>query len=435
LTLPAVIFSILAGFFLLRLPRHWAALPLLMGASYMPTENALELGPFHFPVIRILIAIGIIRVLIRGERLGGGWNMLDRMMILWAVWAVCSSCFHKDVSAALIYRLGLVYNSLGLYLLLRVFIEEIDCVAGLYTVTLVALAPVALEMISEATTGKNLFSLLGGVAAESEMRGGKIRAQGPFSHPILAGTVGAICLPMAVLFWKRSRRVALLGLTVAGSMVIASRCSGPLMTCIFALFALVLWKFRSQMRLIRWATVLGILALGVVMEAPIYYLLARIDLTGHSTSFHRAILIEAAIKHLDEWWLGGTDYTLHWTPNPGFGNDTDITNHYIRMGVWGGLPMMLLFIGVLVVGFVSVSKALRLRQNSPLDEQFLIWTLGCLLFAQTASMISVSYFDQSIFFLYLVLAAIGSLETAPTFERTVTVDWPVDHEGNLCHHS
>ena len=109
----AVIFTLLAGFFLIRLPRAWAPLPLLIAATYMTLGQGLEIGPFHFYVIRILITLGAARVILKRERIVGGWQGLDRMMILWAVWAVFSSCFHKDFSAALVNRLGLAYDTLG----------------------------------------------------------------------------------------------------------------------------------------------------------------------------------------------------------------------------------------------------------------------------------------------------------------------------------
>ena len=104
------------------------------------------------------------------------------------------------------------------------------------------------------------------------------------------------------------------------------------------------------MRLIRWSLVGAMITLNVAMNAPIYYLLARIDFTGSSTSYYRAALIDSAFKHLNEWWLGGTDYTRHWMPTGALWNEdqADITNHYIKMGVVGGLPLMLLFIGVLL---------------------------------------------------------------------------------------
>ena len=188
------------------------------------------------------------------------------------------------------------------------------------------------------------------------------------------------------------------------------------------------------MRMIRWGSALAILALALVMNAPIYFILDRIDLTGNSTGWHRAALIQGAISHVDDWWLGGTDYTRDWTPEAGADeNNTDITNHYIRMAVWGGLPMLLLFVWSLVVAFGMVSKTLRANLRAPGQEEFLIWTLGCILFGHVTAMLSISYFDQSVFFLYFVLAAIATLQAAPVvaveLEHETVVAAPLSHEA------
>lgn len=418
----AVIFTLLAALFLLRLPRQWAPLPLLIGASYMTLGQGIELGPFHFTVIRILVAIGVLRVMAKKERIVGDWKGLDQMLVWFGVCAICSSVFHKDPSAALINRLGLAYDCLGLYFLLRIFIRDADSILILSRIVIIALIPIAIEMISETVTGGNAFSFLGGVPVASEIRDGKVRAQGPFAHSILAGTVGAVCMPMAILFWKKNRNLALLGLITTGTIVVTSRSSGPIMTAFIAIIGLALWKWRSYMRLIRWSAVLAIIGLNFLMNAPVYYLLARIDLTGSSTSWYRAALIESAFNHLNEWWLGGTDYTRHWmvTGAAWSSDQADITNNYIKMGVLGGLPLMLLFIGVMVAGFVSVGKALRLSLDAPVEKRFLIWTLGSILFGHAATMLSVSYFDQSVVFLYLVLAAIGSVCAAAAAETNLS---------------
>ena len=441
MTVPAIIFTILAGFFLLKLPRQWAAVPLVIGATYMSMESSLDVGALHFTSIRILVAIGILRVIIRGERIAGGLNMLDRVLIAWAVWTVCSSCFHKDISAALVFRLGLAFNALGFYMLIRVFIEDTDSFLRLCKIVLVVLLPIALEMIVEARTGKNFFSVFGGVSELSEIRGGKVRAQGPFDHSILAGTVGAVCLPMALLFWKSNRKLALLGLVATGAIVLTSRSSGPAMTAVFTVFGLCLWQLRTYLRLIRWCAILGILALALVMNAPIYFILDRIDLTGSSTGWHRAALIQGAISHVADWWLGGTDYTRDWTPETGYDeNNTDITNHYVRMAVWGGMPMLVLFVWSLIAAFGMISRELRANKSPPGPDPFMMWTLGCILFGHVTAMVSVSYFDQSVFFLYLVLAAIAALHTVPApvaeleFEREKPMDSATAHEANFCHH-
>jgi hypothetical protein len=415
-----LIITAIAGLFLLRVPRQWAAVPLLIGSTYMAITDNIGLGPLHFTVIRILVTVGLVRVKLRGERIGGGMTTLDKIMILWAAWAVFSGCFHKDSSQALIYRLGLVYDALGLFFLFRIFIHDIAELMGVAKAVIIYLIPIALEMLTENATGSDKFSLLGTACPYCAIRAGKVRAQGPFSHAILAGTVAAECLPFALYFWKQDRKLALLGLATTGSMVYLCRSSGPIMTAFFVFLGLGFWIVKDRMRLVRWTVLLGFVAVSVVMNAPIYYLLNRINLTGSSDSYHRAFLIDSAIHHLNEWWLVGTDYTRHWTNENGAdAGNTDITNYYLRMGVNGGLPLALLFTGILVAAFSSVGKSLRLSQNEPVERQFLIWTLGAILLGHATTFISVTPYDQSVVYFYLLLAIISSIQTAMAAQAAV----------------
>jgi hypothetical protein len=405
---------------LLLLPRRWAPLPLLVGACYMTLDPGIQIGPFTFTVIRMLVVAGVARVIMRGERLGGGMNGLDWLMVVWAGWALASGLMRGNPSEALVFRLGLVYNTCGIYFLVRIFCRSMDDLVGLCRVTAILLAPVAVEMLYEKATFHNLFAVLGGVSRNPAIPEGRIRAQGPFAHSILAGTVGAVCLPLMVGLWRRHRREALIGIVACLVMVFASVSSGPIMSALVAVGALFMWRFRERMHLVRWLAVLGYLGLDLVMKAPAYYLIARVDLVGGSTGWHRARLIEMAIKHLNEWWLAGTDYTRHWMPtgvtwSP---DHTDITNHYIKLGVIGGLPLMLLFIAILAKGFSFVGQALRQSAGLPPESRFMIWALGASLFAHAATCISVSYFDQSFLFLYLTLAAIGSAHSAVVTARS-----------------
>jgi hypothetical protein len=406
----ATIFLLLNAALIIAMPRRWASLPLLVGACYMTLAQGVILGPFHFTVIRILVAVALVRVFIRGERLTGGLNLLDWTMLTWACWALISSAFHKDPSSELVFHLGLVYDACGMYFLLRVFSQSLDDVAALCRVTAFLLVPVAAEMVFERLMGYNLFSILGGLPEIPDIRDGKIRAQGPFQHAILAGTVGAVCLPLMMGLRQRYRKEAATGIIACTTMVFTSVSSGPIMSALMGIGALFMWRFRRNMRLVRWAAILGYIALDLVMQSPAYYILARIDLTGGSTGWHRAALIESALVHLGEWWIGGTDYTRHWLPTgiAWSADHTDITNYYIKMGVIGGLPLTILLVMLLVRGFSFVGQAVRERVDLSLDYRFMLWALGASLFAHTATMISVSYFDQSFVFLYLTLAMIGS---------------------------
>jgi hypothetical protein len=402
-----LVFSLLMGLLILVLPRRWAALPFLAGVCYISRGHLAQVGPFHFNVIRILIFAGIVRLLLRREWLAGGMSGLDWLMAVWGIWALISSFFHKDPSGALVFRLGLVYNACGIYFLLRSFCQSLDDVVGLCRFTALILFPVAVEMLNEKVTMYNFLSVFGDVSAIPAIREGVIRAQGPFGHPILAGTVGAVCFPLMIGIWHRHRKTAFIGALACLGIVYTCGSSGPVLSVAAGIGALFMWHFRQWMKFAQWAGILGYITLDMVMKAPAYYLIGRIDVAGGSAGWHRAALIESAFKHIDEWWFAGTDYTRHWMPtgvswSP---DHTDITNQYLNLGVLGGMPLMLLFIVILLKSFSFVGAALR---QGAQENQFIFWALGASLFAHAATCISVAYFDQSFLFLYLTLGAIGS---------------------------
>lgn len=409
-----IAFILINSVLLISLPRRFAPLPLVIGVCYMTFSYSIEVGPFNFTVIRILVAFGFLRAIMRRELNDFKLNEIDWLMVIWAVWAIISGLFHKETGSAIIFRLGLVYNTCGIYFLLRIFIKSNEEVISLLKILVFMLAPLAIEMIIEKVTGRNLFYILGGAPQFSVVREGKIRAQGPFAHSILAGTIGAVTLPLMVGLYRQYRMLSLIGILVCIVMVYASGSSGPVFAAMAGIGALFMWSFRMRMRLVRWMAVLGYIFLDLVMQAPAYYIIARVDAVGGSTGYHRAKLIESAIDHLSEWWIAGTDYTRDWmvTGVSWSPDHTDITNHYLQLGVWGGLPLMLLFIAILSKGFSFIGKAIHRLANEQVENKFILWAIGCSLFSYMAICISVSLFDQSFVFLYLTLAIIGSIESA-----------------------
>ncbi len=405
-----LVFLLVNTALLVLLPRRWAPLPLVLGACLMTVGYRVEVGGASFTVIRMLIAAGTIRIMIRGERPPGGMNGLDLLMVGWAFWALVSSRFHEDPSEGLVFRLGVVYDACGSYFLIRVFCQSLDDVARLIGMLAIALVPVALEMVYEKIAFHNLFSMFGGVPEIPQVREGRIRAFGPFTHPILAGTIGAVSLPLMAGIWKVNQKSAFAGVAACVTMVVAAASSGPLMSAMAAAGALLMWRWRDRIRIFRWLAIWGYIGLDFVMKEPAYYIMARIDLTGGSTGWHRGRLIESSIEHLSEWWLTGTDYTRHWMPtgvswSP---NHADITNHYLHYGVMGGLPLMFLFIGLLLQGFSFVGKMQREASSLSPESQYMVWALGASLFAHAVTCIAVSYFDQSVVFIYVTLGMIGS---------------------------
>ena len=407
----SVALTIVISILLLALPRRFAAFPLLIAASYVTRGMALELGPAHLTLLHIAVAVGAVRAMIRGEWLSSGMNSIDVLVILWAMALIGTSVVHS--TDGFVYRAGMVWSQLGCYFLLRIFLRDWQDVVCVFRIVCVILLPIAALMLMEKAVGENFFAVVGGHSDVIVRGDDQIRARGPFAHPILAGTVGATCLGMATVLWKRHRMSSLAGMFASLGIVWAATSSGPILMTLFILFGLLFYPFRAALRAARWFALMALIALHVVMNDPVYFLMAKIDVAGGSQGWYRAQLIRSSLEHLNEWWLAGTDYTRHWMPSGTHANDiqADITNHYLQSGVWGGFPLMLLFALTLVAAFRAVGRGLSNPDNASAEYRFLGWALGALLFGHVVNLLSITLFDHSIVYFYLILASIGAVAT------------------------
>jgi O-antigen ligase len=268
--------------------------------------------------------------------------------------------------------------------------------------------PIAIEMAIEVLYGKNYFSFLGGVSEISIVREGRVRAQGPFLHPILAGTLGATMFPL--FFSKiddlKKYKSLLIGIFVSISIVYLSASSGPVLSIMSGIISLCLWKVRRHIKVVNLVIAISLIFLNFYMNAPIWYIIDRISSIMGGRGWDRSELINSFIKYFDEWWLFGTSYTRHWKPNalPINPNMADITNNFIRIGVDGGLITLILFLVFLVNLFKRLEKKIRTLKDN--EDGFFYWSLGCALLTHVVSFISVSYFDQINVFLYILIAMI-----------------------------
>jgi hypothetical protein len=405
---------------LLLLPRKWAPVPLLVTGCYMTMGQGVHLGPISMPVYRMILAVGLLRVLLRGERLAGRVNVSDKLMVAWGGWVLLASVFHEWApGSGPVFAAGFIFNITLVYFLGRIWCRDLDELTGVIRIIAVLLVPVALEMVFEQVGQKNLFSVFGGVPEEVYLRDGAIRSQGPFQHPILAGTVGAVCFPLMIGIWRRHWLAALVGVAACLTMVLACASSGPTMSLGMAIAALVMWRYRPWLKVVWILSASVYVGLELAMSRPAYYLISKFDLTGSSTGWHRARLIETAIEHFSEWWLFGTDRTIHWMGSSIASSEqhSDITNYYLWIGVIGGFPATLLMMAMMWRAFRSVGQILSTTHEQLGADRFMIWCLGAGMFAHAGTSISVAYFDQSLIFFWLNVAVLASmhavLATAP----------------------
>lgn len=415
----AIVFFLVCAGALLAVSRKWAPAVLILGCTYMTMGQGIEIASIHLHVYRMMLIVGLLRVLIKGERLKGGINSIDKIMIAWGSWVIFASFFHVD-RYGFIYTCGTIFNVAAAYFLIRIWSADLEEVKEVVLMAAFLLVPLALEMMMEKATGRNIFSVFGGVSELVPMREGKLRAQGPFLHSILAGTVGAACVPLFIGLFSKYRVVASVGIAAGLAMTITSASSGPVMTLLAGAGAMMLWPFKHHLTKFRAGGVVLYFVLMMVMTRPPYYLMGEIDISGGSTGWHRANLIEMTFSHLSEWWLIGTDHTRHWMPAQGIGadpNHTDITNYFIGVGVQAGLAGMLLVIGMIAAAFREVGLVLDSKLESQPEQGFMIWCFGASLFSHAVTGLSVSYFDQSILFFWLTIAVITSTYSVVRLEE------------------
>lgn len=405
----ALVFVVLNSGAILLLPRRWVTIPLLATCCYMSVGLGIELGSISLPIFRIVLAFGIFRVILRREAFPGPLNAVDKLMITMGIWLVFASFFHEQLpGSGLQFTTGVVVEIVSIYFLTRIWCRDLSDLFSIIEVVAWLLVPVAVAMVAEHVLKINFFAVLGDLSGQVYVRDGKIRAQGPFQHPILAGTVGAVCFPLMVGIWQRHRLSSVVGMTASAVMVFASTSSGPLMSLLLGAAAIVLWKRRSWLPAIRWSFIILYIFAELLMSRPAYYLISKIDLTGSSTSWYRSRLIESAFEHLSEWWLFGADITAHWMPIPLNSRQADLTNYYIYIGTLGGLPALLIMVAIFWRCFKWVGRGVVTTSAMP-QWQFMIWCLGAALFAHAATSISVAYFDQSKTFLWLNIGIISSM--------------------------
>jgi hypothetical protein len=399
------------------LRRKYVIVPVLLFTFLVPLGQQVYLLGVHWLALRIIILAGCVRLArhkfsSKSPLIAGGFNSVDQAFLVCVLCEAACMILRYMQYQALIYQFGVLIDYLGAYFLLRYLIQDReDIFRAIKCLALLSLI-LALFMVREQLTLQNAFGSLGGVRLTPEIRGDKIRSQAVFQHSLTAGCFAATLLPLFFLLWKNGKAKLIAGIGVVGStvMTLTAHSSTPALAYVAGILGVCFWPVRKQMRLIRWGLVIAILAQAIVMKAPVWFVLNHIDLTGSSSGYHRAELIDEFVRHFSDWWLLGTDDAGTW------GVDMwDVQNQYVNAGESGGLVAFVFFIVVIGRCYKRIGATRKLFSKRETDE-WLVWFLGAALFANLAAFFGADYFDQSKLSWFLLLAMI-SAATVPLLTR------------------
>jgi hypothetical protein len=218
----------------------------------------------------------------------------------------------------------------------------------------------------------------------------------------MLGLFWATLVPVFVSFakGKQSKHLFWGAAAAASIMTYLTASSTPLLTLIAVILFLLLFPYRRHGRQVAWAACGLTVVLHMVMQAPVWHLISRVNIIGGSTGWHRFNLIDQTIKHFGEWMLLGTRNTEHW----GTGL-LDITNQYCFEAVQGGLVTLVIFVFLLVMA-IRVTGGWSLTKM-PAEHQWFAWGLCVCLLGHCISFFGASYFGQIKVLLYLTFSLVG----------------------------
>ena len=323
-------------------------------------------------------------------------------MILWSTAAFVAFFLQFPGTPALIQGLGVLLDTLGGYLAIRSLIPDGEGVHYAVKTLAIVCAILGICMINEQISHINVFGYMGGIDKVPVFRDGHLRA-GATLGCIPAGAFSGVLIPLFIWLWKEknSRVSAIVGLAGAMAMVFTSYSSTSWLALMGSLLGLAAWRFRKSMRQIRWGFVGILVALQMVMKAPVWALIARVDLTGSSSGYQRYQLVDMTIRHFSDWWLVGTPDYVNW------GWDSwDLCNQFAAVALTGGLLALVSYIAIFKKSFGAIGNA-RKRVNGDLRQEWLLWCFGSTLFATVVAHFGINYMAQLIMGLFALVACIN----------------------------
>jgi len=384
----------------MTVPRKWILLPFVMAACIVPPDQRIIIFDLDFTTIRFCIFFAILRFYLFNEVRRIKWNAFDKLFLTWVIAGAVVYIVQQHNVKAVINKSGVLYDSLGLYWIFRMSIkswDDIHRVVKMFAIFAIISAPL---IIYERVTHNNLFAYLGSVS--SYFHRGRFRCRGPFSHFIMMGLFWASVVPIFVSYFaaRRSKSLYALASVCALVCVILSGSSTPLMVMIAIVFFGALWKYRRYGRLIVLGIGAMIFALHVVMEAPVWHLICRVNIFSGSTGWHRYNLFNQFVENIGEWFLLGCRDVEHWGVFQG-----DTTNQYVLEGVRGGALTLVIFI-IMVVQAVRIAGICSMASRNR-ETRIIYWGFCVSILGHCVSFWGVSYFGQIMMLLYFTLAIVS----------------------------
>jgi len=407
--LGAIVFGFCAIWAILA-PRKYVIWSVLFIACFISPAQRFAVMGADFDFLRAITTILLCRILILGELRNTRIRAIDYCVLAFVATMVMAVTLRTG-GARTVNELGQTVDGLGLYLIGRAFIRNLDDLRAMLLGAFICSVPVMIFFTIEQVTGRNLFSILGGVTEFTQVRQDKIRAQGAFTHPIIAGLFWATFFALFVGL-ARSRARSLLyriagwaGMLSSAIIVVMTNSSTPIAGILVAVVGWLCLPYRFFLKQIRWALLFVLLFIHLIHTKGVhFFLFVNFNPVSGSTGRHRAMLIDGVLKNIPDWALWGSNRRY----NRSF---RDITCDYVYTAVQGGMIPLILELSIITLAFYACGRAIRAASDR--EELYLVYGLGVAVLTVCVMSTAVTVYGQAevpFFMTFGIAASLGNLD-------------------------
>lgn len=409
-----------------------ASVILIVLAMMMPPEVRIDIAGqtlYSYRIAWLLASPWALYRLLRGDF---NWRLHDLLLVAGSGWIAFAMVMIYGIERGFPSGLGLALDLVAPYFIARAAISNFDDLRRM----LIVLAPVffafALLLPIEAILqdrfirnaaaavfgrrGESEYGMSSAFLVASDTRFGLLRAMGPFSHPILAGTFFASLMPLyhwsGIRGWPKH-----LGLVASCFAVFTLSSAALLAIVIFATLASYDY-LRRRVTFLTWplfaVSASGILViLHLLSENGLVSVLIRYTLTPQ-TGYYRLLVWQYGIASVESNPLFGIGFerfdALAW-----MGDSIDA--HWLNLAVRHGLPPAILILAVTLALFWGCAKA-ALRLPEPDSSTAIGLAVTLLIFVLMA--FTVAYFGGMLIWFTVILGTASSI-SAESQPRTARV--------------
>lgn len=327
---------------------------LLILSFLCPSELSLFVAGLRLPPHRVVLLALIPLALWRlATSRGLRFKAFDALLIAFNLWTLAVFAYHSG-GDGIVFGGSLLVESLGGYLVARVFIRDEAAMRATLRVMLLAIAAAAVLALPETLLGQlfthDALRALTGYEHPTgiEMRAGFTRAYGPFDHPIHYGT---FCAALLAVFWyaeKRSSPAWGKG-ALLGAATFLGLSSAPLL-CLGLQGGLIGWERVTRGMPRRVFFSIGCIAglftgISLVATRSPFTILATGFTFDPWTGFYRTQIWENGLANVAANWLTGIGLA-EWT-RPAWMVSSTIDAFWLVVMVRMGLPAIVLLLGAI----------------------------------------------------------------------------------------